>query len=128
MASDSSFPPVASSIGSAVASLSTTMKRLTREKRTEDDPERMVFSLLLNYHKSLRRGGLFRRARVRKESANPFAYDGVKALESYYYAMRLLYALNPYHTRRLRFVRQKALALPLRISLRMVLPSNRCHL
>ena len=93
MASDSSFPPVASSIGSAVASLSTTMKRLTREKRTEDDPERMVFSLLLNYHKSLRRGGLFRRARVRKESANPFAYDGVKDLESYYYAMRLLYAL-----------------------------------
>ena len=104
MASDSSFPPVASSIGSAIASLSTTMKRLTREKRTEDDPERMVFSLLLNYHKSLRRGGLFRRATVRKESANPFAYDGVKALESYYYAMRLLYALNPYHTRRLRFV------------------------
>lgn len=94
-------------LSQAINDLSDKIKRLDEARVRHDDAERLVYNLLLLYHKSLNGSILSRPPHFNFEKANPYADIRDEKLADYNYAMRALLTLCPYNERFISFLNPK---------------------
>lgn len=94
-------------LSQAINDLSDRINCLDEAGAKHDDAERLVYNLLLLYHKSLNRSILSRQAHFKFEKAAPYADISDEMLDDYNYAMRTLLTLCPYNERFIRFINSK---------------------
>lgn len=95
-------------LSQAINDLSDRINCLDEAGAKHDDAERLVYNLLLLYHKSLNRSILSRQAHFKFEKAAPYADISDEMLDDYNYAMRTLLTLCPYNERFIRFINSKS--------------------
>lgn len=94
-------------LSQAINDLSDRINCLDETGAQHDDAERLVYNLLLLYHKSLNRSILSRPSHFNFMKANPYADISDKMLADYNCAMRALLTLCPYNERFIRFLNSK---------------------